>query len=115
MTVEVIPNTITTRNGQLALDTGLAKPGDMFAVTAEWCGHCTNLKKNVEAAQRLGKFTFFNFTGDASPAHQQAAKQLGVRGFPTVFKVKPYGLLERYEGPRHPEAIASTFSRTTSW
>lgn len=111
--IDVSPNTIVQdrNSGKMRIDSGLAKPGDMFAVTAPWCGHCNTLKKNVDSAQQQSQFNFFNLEGDRTPQHQAKTKEMGIEGFPTVYAVGPYGYLQQYQGGRSAEAIASNFKR----
>jgi len=110
--VEVSPDTIQYRNGRWQFVHPVAHSGGaLFAVTAEWCGHCNALKRSVPQAQKLSLFDFFWLDGDKSPAHQQKAQQMGIEGFPSMYFIERNGYLTPYNGGRSPEQLARVFHK----
>lgn len=107
MTTELNPFDIQNVHGKLYVMSPMVRPGSMVAVTAEWCGHCVSLKKNVGLARQI--YPFLAFFVDSEKAGPGKLQQIGVQGFPTVFKVLSDGQLEKYEGSRDPRALASAF------
>ena len=88
-----------------------APGGALFAITSEWCTHCKNLKKNVQEAQLIQPFDFFFLDGDQTDAHRAKTTEMGVQGFPTMYQVGKDGVLTDYNGGRHVEALARTFTK----
>lgn len=80
--------------------------GDLFAVTAEWCGHCKHLKENVALAQKQKRFGFYNLDGDAN---SKLTQLMGIHGYPTCFKIEQGGKLTPYTGDRSTETLVKEF------
>ena len=58
--VEIRPETLQQFDGRWFLNNDMARPGGgMFAIVADFCGHCRVLKDNVQRAQRNRPFDFF--------------------------------------------------------
>lgn len=97
--------------GNLILNHPFAQTGGaLFAITADWCGHCVTLKSDVLKAQKIKPFKFFFFDGGKDDFKTKAKiNEIGVSGFPSLFKVHKGGLLTPYNGPRNPMALAATF------
>ena len=109
---EILPNTIQrTFNGFKLNHPAAAPGGSLFAVTASWCSHCSNLKKNVSRAQAITPFDVFYMDGDASDASRKKAEEMGIVGFPTVYYVGKDGSLKQYQGPTDPESLGQTFHK----
>lgn len=113
MATEIAPNALQKGpDGRWRIVHPSAHPGGaLFAVTAPWCGHCQNLKKNVTQAQLVQPFDFFYLDGDQSDSHRAKIEQMGIQGFPTMYYVGKDGILKEYNGGRHPEALARSFSK----
>ena len=76
-------------------------------IYAPWCGHCSSMKPELEAAARETdeNTIFVKIDGDA---HPEVAKQLQVNGFPTSFVFQgsdPKKPPMRLEGMLHKEQI----------
>lgn len=109
---EVSPNTVQRTPFGWKLNHPAAAPGGcLFAVTAKWCGHCSNLKKNVSKAQSFAPFDAFYLDGDASDANRQKAEEMGIEGFPTVYYVGRDGILKPHQGPTDPQSLGRTFHK----
>lgn len=76
------------------------KPG-MLLVKAEWCGHC---KRFMPTFERLNRRLGNNFPCvyiDESDMTGELARELNVRGFPTIMFFDKYGrIIEHYNGSR---------------
>ena len=107
MTTELSPTELQVVGNQLYVRSPLVRPGSMVAVVADWCGHCVALKKSVALARQL--YPFLAFFVDSEKAGAAKLRELGVDGFPTVFRVMSDGRLQRYEGSRAPPILASYF------
>ena len=83
--------------------------GSLLAVTADWCGYCVELKKNVKAAG-LKMAYYIDATNPDADVKQQM-DVLGVKSFPSVFIVGMGGLLAKYTGGRDPESLSANFSK----
>lgn len=109
---EILPNSLRFTDGRWQLTSPLTHAGGgLFAVTADWCMHCSELKKAVPQAQQLNSFDFFWMDGDKSPHHQRKTQEMGIEGFPTLYTIKKDGFLESYEGGRSAQDLASNFSK----
>lgn len=112
VTIEVSPNILKRENSRWVLDAPMAKTGGgLFTISAPWCKHCSELKKEVSKAQKIVPFDFFDMQGDKTESHKQKMKELGVNGFPTMFYVGKAGVLFPYTGDRSASALSEVFSR----
>lgn len=108
-TVEVMPETVQLINGKWQLVSPLAQSGGgLFAVTADWCSHCAQLKKTVPKAQEMNMFNFFWMDGDK---HQAKAQEMDIQGFPSIYYIGRNGILHTYNGGRSAEQLAQVFHR----
>ena len=108
-TVKISPELIQFQRGRWVLNHPFAsRGGGMLSITADWCGHCKNLKQLLPQVQLRKPFAHFNLDGDAADA-AAISKALGVKGFPTIFYVAKGGLLYLYEGPRDIDSLTATF------
>ena len=108
---DVTPSDFQTVNGKLKLK----KFNDcMVVVTAEWCGHCKNLKPELEAIGKVygNSFPILNIDSE-NEKNKKIISQLKVEGFPTIFFVK-YGFIkEKYEGDRSATEISKKICEFT--
>ncbi len=70
----------------------------MLMVGASWCGYCQMLKPTWAQFGRFAGKEFPVMAVDAV-AHPELAQRLGVKGYPTIFKVQG-GKLKSYTGGR---------------
>jgi thiol-disulfide isomerase/thioredoxin len=83
--------------------------GGLFAITADWCGHCKKLHADVKKAQKITKFDFFYLDGDKD---REVMSKLKFNGFPTLFLVDKSGRLQTYgDRPRDARSIATLMSQ----
>ena len=110
---EVLPKTVQMRNGRWQLNHTKAHPGGgLFAVTAEWCPHCVQLKNQVvPKAKELNSFNFFWMDGDKTEDARTKSQQLNIEGFPTLYRIERDGYLTEYNGDRSPSGLAQSFHR----
>lgn len=112
--IEVQPDLLQKNSkNQWILNSDMARSGGgLFAVVAEWCGHCTHLKTAIREAQKINAFSFFYLDGgNVSKSHRAKLEEMQIDGFPTVFYVGRDGVLTLYNGKRSPEALAQVFHR----
>ena len=101
--IEITPELISKKGNDWHLNVPMAHSGRaMFAVIADWCHYCKELKKNVTEAQQTARFPFFHMDGDKNGTFAQT---MGVRGYPTIFHVGRDGLLTRYNGGRDKDSL----------
>lgn len=84
-------------------------PGGLVAITASWCGFCTKLKKNVEAAGLKNVF-YFDATNSKDPKVERLLQEMNISSFPTVFKIGQSGILIPYEGSREVLDLKQNFT-----
>lgn len=110
---EILPSAVQNRNGRWQINhPALHAGGALFAITAEWCPHCTQLKGAiVPQAQRFNPFLFFWMDGDKTDAARTKTQQMGIQGFPTIYYVGKNGYLQQYDGDRSPQQLARVFHR----
>ena len=76
--------------------------GSVVAFTVSWCGHCKELKPELEAAAvELATIGIPVLVADGDRL-KKVAKRLGVTGFPAIFIYRPTDRQApvRYSGPR---------------
>ena len=111
VSTEVSPEILQKTKDGWRIAAPSAQPGGgMFAVVADWCGHCKTLKSTVAQAQRNKPFDFFYMTGDKTNDHKTKSQQLGVEGFPTTYFIGRNGVLFPYNGARSVPAFNELFS-----
>jgi thioredoxin-like negative regulator of GroEL len=112
MSTELSPNAVQRdSSGSWRISHPSAHPGGaLFAVVAPWCGHCSNLKKNIAQAQSVQPFNFFFLDGDKTDINRTKTNEMGIQGFPTIYYVAKDGILKEYNGGRSAEALARNFS-----
>lgn len=79
--------------------------GGLVMVKNDWCGFCVKVKPELsKVASMTGKaFPIFTIDGDSEP---ELTKDLGVRGFPTIFFVGKNGAIgEQYSDSRTKDAF----------
>jgi len=86
----------------------------MFAVVADWCGHCRTLKATVPQSQLLMPFDFFYMNGDKTQEHRDKTERMGVHGFPTIYYINRDGVLQEYTGGRSANDLARVFHKKVS-
>lgn len=106
---EVGPDAVQMMNGRWTILSPKAYPGAMFAVTADFCGHCHNLKRSVGQAQRYKDIPFLFMDATRSSNARDKVLMMGIEGFPTIYKVGRAGRLEPYEGSRDPRTLIEAF------
>jgi thiol:disulfide interchange protein len=108
--IEVHPNVVRGPPERPQLHAPFAKAGGgLFAITADWCGHCKTLKANVKNARTIQPFDFYWMDGDKTAAHQAKASELKVQGFPTLYYIERDGQLMPYTGGRGAEDLVHIF------
>lgn len=111
LSIEISPELIKRNEKTWKLDIPMAQTGGaMFAITADWCSHCKELKKTVSEAQRNKPFDFFYMTADKTKNHSNKVNEMGVEGFPTTYFVGRGGNLYTYEGERSIRAFNELFT-----
>lgn len=70
----------------------------MVMIGADWCGYCKMLKPTWAQFKRFAGKEFPVMAVDAV-AYPELAKKLGVKGYPTIFKINN-GKLRPYTGGR---------------
>lgn len=94
----------------------LAQNGNaLFAVVADWCGHCQELKRQIKEAQNMSPFPFFYMNGDKDDRHRLQTNRMNIEGFPTMYTVALGGQLVEYNGGRDARSLARAFGRPTMW
>jgi hypothetical protein len=106
-TSNVTSSQLSNRNGKLFLSN--ANEGGLFAIETSWCSFCRQLKENVTTAG-LTKVYYFDATDNDNPKVKATLTQMGVSGFPAVFKIGNNGLLTKYDGTREPADLKNNFS-----
>ena len=93
--------------------TGRVSGPALLFVHVDWCGYCQRAKPIMEQVAAA--------TGTAVPVlavngdqHEQFARQLGVKSFPTIIYVDPAGQMDTFEGERTPQQIMNFVCRHTS-
>ncbi|KAJ3029066.1 hypothetical protein HDV00_009794 [Rhizophlyctis rosea] len=103
--IELPPDVLVSIPQGWTVTTPIAQNGgSMCAVTAPWCGYCTELKQSVTEAQFRRPFDFFYMDGDK---HKQQVSKMGIDGFPAIYGIAPGGLLVPYKGAMDPQTLAS--------
>ena len=77
----------------------------IFAVVADWCGHCKSLKQEIKKAQSESAFNFMMLDGDKK-SNEPIMKRMGVTGFPTVFIYDTTGHLYDFSGRKAKDFIS---------
>lgn len=78
-------------------------------VYANWCGHCQDLipkwaaLKDNMSNSNVEFVEFEEADVDGRNAFEATHKPIEVNGYPTIFKIKPDGPVEYYNGSRTPE------------
>ena len=78
-------------------------------VYANWCGYCQELKpkwgelKNNMSNSNVEFVEFEEADVNGRNAFEAAHKPIEVNNYPTIFKIKPNGPVEYYNGSRTPE------------
>lgn len=112
MSVEIGPDVIQKRNGKWNLTLPIAQSGGgLFAITSSWCGHCNQLKQTVPKAQKIIPFDFFWLDAEKTPSHEAKARQMDVKGYPTMYYIGRDGVLQEYNGGRSEQDLAQVFHR----
>ncbi|MBU2488359.1 MAG: thioredoxin family protein [Proteobacteria bacterium] len=84
--------------------------------TAEWCGYCTRIKKEVFAQKEVGTASekLVNIWVDVDE-NRQLAGEFGIRGIPALIFLDPEGkVLGPYNGPRNPGPIITAMNEVTA-
>jgi thiol-disulfide isomerase/thioredoxin len=77
----------------------------VVALMANGCGHCTNLKPNYHKAAKMCKNPIFSMHAHTDGS-MDLLKLFGIRGFPTILKIRKGQVVAQYEGDRSAEDIA---------
>ncbi len=77
----------------------------VIAFVAPWCGFCSQMKPDLEAAARESNNQIYTLTQTEGADHVvAAAKHLDVKGFPAIFKIEN-GKAQVYSGDRSKNSI----------
>ena len=78
----------------------------MVCCLASWCGHCKSLKSSGEL-DKLKENP--DVPLEVNEDDDEANKKYGVKGFPSILKVKEDGEQIQFKGPRTAEAMKEFF------
>jgi thiol-disulfide isomerase/thioredoxin len=73
------------------------KPG-VFAVVADWCGHCQSFKKRVAEAQSKSDLHFHYVKAGSTPKDHAFMQEMDISGIPAVYTVDPDGYITKWDG-----------------
>lgn len=103
--MNVIRKSDTRKSGSSVYIPKAAGTGGLVLISQDWCGHCQRVKPELSkvASMTGNAFPIFIVNGDADP---ELVKDLGVRGFPTIFFIGKNGAIgEQYSDARTKEAF----------
>ena len=95
----------TRKTGSSVYIPKAAGTGGLVLIKANWCGHCKRVIPELSrvASMTGGAFPIFVVDSDADP---ELVKDLGVKGFPTIFFIGKNGAIgEQYSDARTKEAF----------
>jgi thiol-disulfide isomerase/thioredoxin len=110
--IKVIPNQLLQQGGKFYLPTATfnQSAANFFVIVADWCGHCKRLAQTLNELQEHYPIDVY-YMSDKDPYTPMVMDKMGVRGFPSVFKIRSGGELVPYNGPRDAAGLLSSAYR----